>query len=214
MNLDVSIRGSLAERALGALREAVPGSIAELTGSLAGAQADQYSDIDLLWEVPDGDFVSGVSKVEDILSEVQPVESLRSDPDFQNSNKRRVIFVQFTDMPLFWRVDIEIFARSIQRDHNYDLRNESARGSDWSPYHSALMNAIAAIKALLRKQPQTASALIERAFSRVDIAVPDAGPRECIGILLHGVVKADSQLGDLAERINGLYHEAFDSGSA
>ena len=120
-----------------------------MRGSLADERADAYSDIDVFWEVPDELFQESVIRIADILSEVHPVESLRLDSDFQNSDRRRLIFIQFEGLPLFWRVDIDILAQSVHRDFEYDLHNPAARGDNWSRTHSALMNTIAAIKALL-----------------------------------------------------------------
>ena len=210
MNLDINARHTLVQRLLDALRRASPASVVELKGSLAEGRSDQYSDIDILWETLDADFITNVNHIEETLSEVQPIESLRSDPNFLNSEKRRIIYVQFKDTPLFWRVDIAVFAQSIRRDPDYDLHNEAARGDDWSPSHSALMNAIAAIKALLRNRPCVASGLLERAFKRVNLAVPVSTPRESIPLLLNSIIGIDPKQRSLADRIEKLYHEALD----
>lgn len=207
MELDVRKRNSLAERILQALREAVPGSISELRGSLRESRADEYSDVDVLWDVPDSSFLESVNNVGRILEAIQPIESLRSDPDFQNSEKRRLIFVQFEHTPLFWRVDIDVFAQSIGRDPNYDVQNESARGDNWSPYHSALMNAVATIKALKRGRTQEASALMARAFDRVDLEAPRLGPPDSIPVLLRAVTEMEPKQRMLAERVTSLHEE-------
>ena len=120
LNLDTKIREALAQRILTSLEKAATGSTSELRGSLAEGNADAYSDIDVLWEVPDERFQVSVGLIEEILSEVQTIESVRSAPDFQNSDKRRLFFVQFADMPLFWRADIDVFAESVQRNSEYD----------------------------------------------------------------------------------------------
>ncbi|WP_406380812.1 hypothetical protein [Streptomyces sp. NBC_01618] len=49
----------------------------------------------------------------------------------------------------------------------------AARGDEWSRPASALANAVAATKAVLRGQPQTARGLLERGFRRID--APDRG---------------------------------------
>jgi len=180
LRLDTEVRDALTERILTALENAVQGSVAELRGSLASENADPYSDIDLLWEVPDDLFEMSVNRFGDILSEARPIESLRSAPDFQNSDKRRLFFVQFQDIQLFWRADIDVFARSVQRDFQYDVNNKAARGSDWSLTHSALMNAIAAVKALLRHEEDKARQLLVRGFERVGLAIPEGGSQELI----------------------------------
>ncbi len=43
------------------LMRVVPGSYANLTGSLSTAKADPYSDIDILWEVPAGSLPSAAA---------------------------------------------------------------------------------------------------------------------------------------------------------
>jgi predicted nucleotidyltransferase len=53
MQLDTAIRTRLADRIVERLAAAAPGSGAVLRGSLAEQRADQYSDIDVLWDVAD-----------------------------------------------------------------------------------------------------------------------------------------------------------------
>ena len=209
LNLDTKIREALAQRILTSLEDAAPGSTVQLRGSLAEGNADAYSDIDVLWEVPDELFQMSVDLIAEILSEAQTLESLRSAPDFQNSDKRRLFFVQFADTPLFWRADIDVFAESVQRDPEYDLHNEAARGNDWSPTHSALMNAIAAVKALLRHKEDTARQLLIRGFERVGLDVPEGSSQELILKLAEGVAAMDSTKAALAYRIVELHQQVF-----
>ena len=190
LHLDPSVRAKLAEKVLDSLRHASQGSRAEFRGSLAQATADQYSDIDVRWVVPDADFPRCVAIVRSILDGVRPVESLRSDPDFQNPRKRRLFFVRFGDTPLFWRLDLEVFAGSIGGDETYDVDNPNARGSDWSAAESALANAVAAIKAHLRQDDREARSLLTRDYQRVGLSVPDL---ELSGLVL-----------DLVDQITGL----------
>ena len=210
MNLDTEIRASLARRILAALESAVPRSTARLRGSLAEGRADQYSDIDVCWEVPDELLQASVERLPKILSEVHPVESLRSEPGFQNSDKRRLIFVQFEGLPLFWRVDVDVFAQSIHGDREYDVHNEFARGDDWSPTHSALMNVIAAVKALLRNEEEEANQLLIRAFERVRLPVPELTPQELVLKLTESVAEMDPTKAGLARKIEEWHREAFD----
>jgi predicted nucleotidyltransferase len=209
--LDIAVRRSLAEQVLQALRGAIAGSAAELRGSLAEGRADAWSDIDLVWEVPDERFETAVACVADALDRVRPVESLRWAPEFQRSDKRRLLFVQFEGVPLFWRVDIDLFAQSIHRDHTYDRDNEAAWGKDWSFTHSALMNAIAAVKALLRGQDEVARGLLERGFARVGLRVPAGTSQELILALVQGVAAIDPAMAGLACRIEALHRAAFAS---
>ena len=209
MDLDTRLRTSLVDRILGCLEEAAPGSRALLRGSLAGDTADQYSDIDVLWEVPDSDFRRCVTSLEENLSRVRPVASLRSVPDFQNSEKRRLIFVRFESIPLFWRLDLDIFAQSIRRDPEYDLGNPNAKGSEWSPTESALMNAVAAVKAHLRSKDEEARRLLVRAYQRAGLDFPDLELGELVLKLADEVSTLDPKLIALAEDIRKLVQETF-----
>lgn len=212
MYLDTGERAALAQRILTALESGAPGSTAQLRGSLAEGRADPYSDIDLLWQVPDDLFQASVEHLKAILDSVQPVESLRSAPEFQRSDRRRLIFVQFEGAPLFWRVDLDVFAHSIRGDYEYDRRNEAARGDDWSLTHSALMNAIAAVKALLRNKGEEAKQLLIRGFERVDLAVPEASAQEQVAMLAESIAAMDSTKTGLARRIVELHREVFGQG--
>lgn len=209
LNLDTKIREALAQRILTSLEKAATGSTSELRGSLAEGNADAYSDIDVLWEVPDERFQVSVGLIEEILSEVQTIESVRSAPDFQNSDKRRLFFVQFADMPLFWRADIDVFAESVQRNSEYDLHNEAARGTDWSLTHSALMNDIAAVKTLLRHHEDTARQLLIRGFERIGLDIPKGSSQELVQKLAEGVASMDSSKAALAYRIVALNQQVF-----
>jgi hypothetical protein len=80
--------------------------------------------------------------------------------------RHRLIFIRFADLPLFWRIDLEVFARSAHRDPNCDGR-ATASSEDWSPAESALNNAIAAVKACKRGNSIQARQLLERAFLRL-----------------------------------------------
>ena len=144
---------------------AIPGSMALPRGSLTEGRADSYSDIDLLWDVPDADFSVAIAELPVTLSHVRPVASLRFDPDFQHSARRRLAFIRFAGVPLFWRVDLDIFAHSVDRDPDYDRDNPSARGTCWSFAESSLANAIAAIKALHRGRDVEAAKRLARASS-------------------------------------------------
>ena len=210
LSLDADIRMSLAHCILATLEDAMPGSLALLRGSLAKGSADAYSDIDILWEVPDELFQIAIEGIAAILAKASKVESLRFDPNFQNSDKHRLIFVQFEDMPLFWRVDIDIFARSIQRNPEYDVHNVSARGNDWSSTHSALMNVIAALKALLRGKQEQARQFLVRGFERVGLTTPAGTPQELIIELTTRIAEMDPAKTELTHKIRELHQQVFD----
>lgn len=209
MNPDVRQRSRLAERVMAALEKVAPGSQALLRGSLADGSADEYSDIDILWEVPDSLFKMCMDKMRQTLSKVQPIESLRSDPNFQNSKKRRLFFVRFKDVPLFWRLDLDVFAQSIKRDSEFDLDNPEARGDDWSLAESALMNALGAVKAHLRGKDEVARELMERAYERVGLDWQDIQLRELILRLADRIKAASPELRGLSGEIEKLALESF-----
>lgn len=210
--LDPAIRAEFARRLLAELTRAAPGSAALLRGSLAEGRADAYSDIDLLWEVPDALFPECAARIAEILGDVHPLESLRLDRDFQNSDRRRLVFARFAGLPLFWRVDLDLFAQSAQRDPEYDAHNPAARGSDWSPTHSALMNAVAALKALLRGKPHHARQLLERGYQRAGLAPPAGDPPELILHLCNSIAVIDPSQVELAQRVLDLHRQVFAQG--
>jgi hypothetical protein len=153
---------------LAALEGWVPGSVAQLRGSLSAGTADGYSDIDICWVVPDQDFTEAVDTLGAALSQCAAVLSLRTDPELALSARRRVVFARLYGMPLFWRVDIDIRARSVAADDRYDVSNPDARSdAGWSAPASAIENAIAAIKAAVRGQADTAEALLRRGCERI-----------------------------------------------
>ncbi len=150
--------------------------------------------------MPDSAFEEAVDRLEGALASVGPIESLRFDPLLQNSEKRRLAFAQFERTPLYWRVDIEIFAESIGRDDSYDLDNPAARGDDWSSTHSALMNGVAALKWLLRGRDRDARESLHRAFDRIDHPVPDGPLWDQIPVLAEAVGRIDLDHAALSAR--------------
>jgi hypothetical protein len=210
MPFDTGLRETLVTSLLAGLAQAVMGSKTGLRGSLASGQADQYSDIDLAWEIPDLDFETSLQKLPEILSQIQPVASLRFDPDLQNSQKHRLVFVRFKGVPLFWRLDLEIFARSIQLNQNFDLNNPAARNfENWSWNESALMNGVAALKAYLRGKDSEALQLLERAYQRVGLYQSPLELKAGIINLARHVKMQDAKTVELAEEIEKLVLEIF-----
>ena len=207
--LDTAIRDSLAQRLLAALQAAQPGSIAQLRGSLAAGTADAYSDIDLLWEVPDESFQTCMESLAGTLAGVYPVASLRSDPAFRQSSRHRLVFIQFEGMPLFWRVDLEVFAFSIHRDPEFDRQDTIEMDPDWSPTHSALMNAIAAIKALLRGREAEARGLLARGFERIGVPAPEGNSPQQVTDLCQQVARLDPRQALLAQQVLDLHRQVF-----
>jgi predicted nucleotidyltransferase len=189
------------------LAAAIPGSAVLLRGSLAEGRADPYSDIDLLWDIPDASFNAALAELPVTLERVRPVTSLRLDPDFQHSAKRRLVFIRFAGVPLFWRVDLDVFARSVGRDPDYDRANPSARGTSWSLAESSLANVIAAIKAQRRGRHIEAAELLARAEARAEVASPAVDLQSRIGLLVDAVAAKDPTMASLAADIRRLVTE-------
>jgi hypothetical protein len=182
MYLDTAIRTQLVESILTRLGAAAGGSEAVLRGSLAESHADQYSDIDVLWDVPDAVFSTCIANVRGVLESIRPVESFRSDPDWQNSDRRRLFFVRFDRIPLFWRLDLDVYAHSVHRDSTYAADNPNARGDEWSQTESALANGVAAVKMSLRHNEEAAHALLKCAYHRIGLAMPQGDVRQPAGV--------------------------------
>ncbi|MFF1346270.1 hypothetical protein ACFVZJ_09745 [Streptomyces sp. NPDC058322] len=219
--LDPARRAAFAQELLRALAAYCPGSRAELRGSLALGTADAYSDIDIAWTVPDDRFDACLDAVPEVLGAVVPLESLRTDPDSRNSRERRLLFAAFRGLPLFWRVDLEI-ALSADPEAAWrvdpeaasapgagrpgpDRGDPAAHGDDWSRPASALANAVAATKAVLRGQPRNARGLLERGFRRID-APDDVSGRWCADIrrLAETAARREPDLRPLADRVLSL----------
>ncbi len=146
--------------------------------------------------------------------QLSPVSSclyptVRSYYRLQNSDRHRLIHAQFKEVPLFWQVDIEVFAESIQRNEEYDLSNESAIGSDCSLTHTTLMQAVMAVKGLLRGQEEATRELLSRRFQKVGLEMPDLKTHELVLHLVQHMARIDPSVRDLAHRIELLYDEAF-----
>ncbi len=192
---------ALAAHLQDALRRAAPGSRVRLRGSLAAGTDDQYSDVDLAWTVPDGSVAGYAGALPALLAPVAPVASVRSDPDFQRSHWRRLVFVRFTGLPLFWRLDLEMWAASREGDDRVDVDNPDARGTDWSLAESATMNAIASIKALRRGRTEDAENLLDRGFARITGADPGGPWQQRIIALADAGAHREPRLADLAAQI-------------
>ncbi|WP_443051091.1 nucleotidyltransferase family protein [Streptomyces sp. JV185] len=143
--LDPARRAAFVRELMRALTAHCPGSRVELRGSLARGTADPYSDIDLAWTVPGDRFDDCLAAVREVLEAVRPLDSLRTDPESRNSRERRLVFAAFRGLPLFWRVDPEIVASPAADGRGHVAEH----GDDWSPYASALANAVAATKAFV-----------------------------------------------------------------
>jgi predicted nucleotidyltransferase len=209
MSLVPSRRDLLAERTLRALSDAEPESVALLRGSLAEGRADPYSDIDILWEVPDERFEECVERAGSVLRGVRAVESIREDPDLQGSSRRRLFFVRFAGVPLFWRLDLEVLARSLGREPEREPGSVRPWGSSQLAAESALSNAVAAVKSLLRGDKEGARGLLVRAYGRVGLPVPEAPPEEMVRDLAARITEMEPETGDPACRVEKLCEDVF-----
>ena len=204
LRLDASARDELVREVTARLSAAAPGSVVALRGSLARGEADEYSDVDMLWEVPDALFLEGASAIGARLGAFRPVESLRSDPDLQNSTRHRLYFVRFAGLPLFYRLDLEMFAASVGRDESCDLDNPAARGDVWSLGESALSNAVLALKYRLRGKDEDADRSLARAYWRLGQEMPGLPFDERLALLLAQAVAAEPAVAELAARVAAL----------
>ena len=194
---------ALAAAVTAALLRMEPASEVSPRGSLAAGTADAYCDVDLAWVVPDGAVAESVRRLPVALRAVSEVASMRSDPDFQGSAVRRLIFVRFAGVPLFWRLDLEVSAASHAACLGVDVAAAGPRATDvdWSLPESAAMNAAAAIKALHRGRPADADGLLTRGFARIDEPDPGGGPRHRVTALAAAAAGRDPRLRALAADI-------------
>ncbi|MFB7655111.1 MULTISPECIES: hypothetical protein [unclassified Streptomyces] len=200
-------RAALAAEVCIALKRCCPGSGAKLIGSLASGMADVFSDIDIAWVVPDAQFPDCLARMVEALGRVQPVDSVRSDSDFHRSDRRRLLFVRFAGVPLFWRLDLDVRTASVADDLHYDAGNPAvrAREGEWSRPASALANAVGAVKAVARKRDAEARGLLDRGFARIgeDDRATGAWVSD-VARLAHAAALRDSVLSDLAAQVTVL----------
>ena len=187
--LNSAARNRLATRILEYLERATSGSTAELRGSLVTGHADLYSDIDVLWTVPDRSLSLTTDDVAGILDQIHPLESLRLDPKVRGAG-RHLYFARFQRVPLFWRLDLEVVtagSASVEDGGESDSRGDS----HWSRTESALMNAVAAVKAHLRGDDGRSRTVLLPGYKRVDLEMVDAPLQDQILGLVAGVRRTD-----------------------
>jgi len=206
--LDPVLRNQLAERVPRCLESGVSGSTARLRGSIATGNADPYSDIDILWLVPNRAFPLLTDAVGRVLAQVRPVESLRSDPTARSSG-RRLFFARFKDVPLFWRLDLEVVPVSGCVAHEDGSDDQDS--NHWSRTESALMNAVAAVKAHLRGDDNRAQEVLLPGYARVASEPPGLSLKDQIQGLVAGIREIDPGIGELLRRVEDLVVEAFEA---
>jgi predicted nucleotidyltransferase len=196
-------RDKLAAEVRAALEALIPGSSTAVRGSLAAQTADSYSDIDLCWVVGDENFTAAVSAAVGLAAKLPSVLSVRVDPGLARSDRRRLIFVRLARVPLFWRVDLDIRARSVAADDSYDDGSPLARdATGWSPPASAIENAIAAVKSGVRGRADVTSGLLSRGYERIGLVPrPDAGLTELIAVLAESCARLEPGLAAMASEV-------------
>jgi predicted nucleotidyltransferase len=204
LDLRVERRQAVLGQLVHALSSACPESEVLVRGSLCHGGGDVYSDIDLAWIVPDERFREALCALPRVLAEVGPVLLQRSDPDVQRSAKRRLLYVNFEHLPLFWRVDVDLRARSVAGDDRFDESNPDARGDDWSVPASALANAVAAVKAVKRRRLYEARGLLERAYTRLELGSPPVEWEAAVTLLARLAAAREPTLRVVAARVEGL----------
>lgn len=100
-------------------------------------------------------------------------------------------------------------ATSMNRDITYGLHNPTIVGASFSRTHSALENAIAAIKALLREDEAMAAALVSSGFQSIVLPIKDMNTHERLVQLFEAIYDADENMADFAMEVRNLYREAF-----
>ena len=185
------------------LEALIPGSATALRGSLASGTADPYSDIDLCWVVEDGVFTAAAAAAAALGVTSPSVQAARLDPGLARSDRRRLVFIRLAGAPLFWRVDLDIRARSVAERDDYDEANPAARDATrWSAAGSAIENAAAAIKSSLRDQPGVTGGLLGRGYERIGSAPPaEGGLSELIAGLAESCARLEPQLVSLADEV-------------
>lgn len=140
----------------------------------------------------------------DALQPVAPVASIRSDPDLVASNKRRLLFVRLAGLPLFWRVDLEVEA-SFVHDPQDAVPSPVLTTAEWSRAASAVANAIAAVKAVLRGQVVEAGGLLQRGFERIGASYDvQEGWAGSVVRLVHAAGESDPGVAELADEVAAL----------
>ncbi len=120
--------------------------------------------------VPDNRFAEAVDCTAQAVETVRAMSSLRIDTDLARSERRRLTYIRLDGLPLFWRVDLDVRASSVATEDNYDADNLAASSeAGWSRPASALENAIAAIKAAVRRRASVASGLLCRGYERIGL---------------------------------------------
>jgi len=191
IDLDPARRASVVGQLQQVLGDITPTAKVTVRGSLGSGAGDRLSDIDLMLSVDADDFEPCLLAIPAALERVRSVRLLRVDPATLNAVDRRLIFVLFRELPLFWRLDLEVSTSQSSSTH-------ALSDVPWSVPASALMNAIAAIKALVRCDEATATGLLERGFARIGVRSRPQPNSELIPVLAAACARQDPSIEDVA----------------
>ncbi len=140
-------------------------------GSFAEGTHDEYSDVDLLAEVHsemDGRFFSAL---EDHLTGLYGPALVRYDPDHMDRHDSQHVRFSFYELPVFWRVDLEIVSDKAAAE------KWPSPFPGWAVGTSALMNVVWAIKYRRRGKDGTAQRYLAAACEKLGArGVPGTAP--------------------------------------
>ena len=197
LDLSPARRGRVADELRSSLERAIAGSSFALRGSIAEGRADRYSDIDAVWRVP-GTLQSGFDALPNAAAVVGDVFSVRVAPP-ELADADCLVFVTFADLPIFWRLDLVIESTAPVGELTLQL------APPWSLPESALANAVAAVKAVVRGRNDDAAGLLERGYPRVGARYVASGSwRTDVERLAAAVGRADAALEPRAELVRSV----------
>jgi len=174
----------------GKLEEYLQPATVTFRGSFASGTFDEYSDIDLQADIQcelSGQFYTAL---EGFLTGLYGPALIRYDPGYREDRAAQGIRISFYELPVFWRVDLDIISdRSTETKWPQPF-------PEWSIGNSALMNIIWAVKYQKRDKPDLADHYCSCACDKLG-AKPQryskAGVKKILSIL-HARADTDSRL--------------------
>lgn len=200
MNLRPELRARFAAELVAELKQISAVRDVQLRGSLARGTEDCYSDIDLSAIVDPGALDCCLGEIPQALEAQGRLLSFRYDPEWRLHPERRVLFVAYADLPLFWRIDLDISSALGDTAETQGLTEVT----DWSFTESALWNGVGALKAWARGNSVAAEEMLDRAFARANVTVAEGSVLQRTVDLASAVMAGDGQLAELAFKL----HEA------
>lgn len=145
------------------LADQLPPAEVSFRGSFAEGSHDEYSDVDLLAEVStrlDGRFFSAL---EGHLTGLYGPALFRYDPDHRRSSASQHVRFSFYELPVFWRVDLEVISAS------ETAREWPSPFPRWMVGTSALMNVVWAVKYHRREEHGPADHYLASACEKLGV---------------------------------------------